>query len=115
MAQALRTEMLRTENWSVEARELTLRVEAAGYGGVPLRVVFPAEALSGIGKGDLPVETNMKIKAPGYGWRAVEARVFPRNEESVPEDALDKARSVGLSVPGYGNTPLSMTFARQAR
>lgn len=115
MAQALRIETLGTEKWSVESREVSLRVEAAGYGGVPLRAVVPAEALSGIERGDLPVETNMKIKAPGYGWRAVEARVLPRNEEGALEDALDEARSVRLSIPGYGRTPLSMTFAGRAR
>lgn len=111
MAQALRTETQMTEKWSVEDREVSLRVEAAGYGGVPLRAVFPAEALSGIERGDLPVRTSANIKVPGYGWRAVEARILPRNAE-ITEDTPDKARSVGLSIPGYGNTPLSMTFAR---
>lgn len=109
----LRSETLGTEKWSVESREVSLWVEAAGYGGVPLRAVFPVEALSGIEKGDLPVKTALKIKAPGYGWRAVEARVFPWNED-VPEGAMDEARSVGLSVPGYGSTPLSMTFVGRA-
>ncbi|HET7481037.1 MAG TPA: hypothetical protein VFJ72_16145 [Rubrobacteraceae bacterium] len=69
--------------------------------------MFPVEALSGIEKGDLPVETSLKIKAPGYGWRSVEARIFPRNGDGVTEDG---ARSVGLSVPGYGNIPLSAVF-----
>lgn len=111
MAQAFKTKTLGTETWSVEDREVSLRVEAAGYGGVPLRAVLPVEALSGIEKGDLPVRTSMKIKTPGYGWHAVEARVFPRSEES----ALDEARAVGLSVPGYGSAPMSMTLAGQAR
>lgn len=112
---ALRNETLGTEKWSVETREVSLRVEAAGYGGVSLKAVFPVEALSGIERGDLPVKTSLKIKTPGYGWRAVEARVFPRDEASVPESAPDKARSVRLSVPGYGDTPLSMAFLGRAR
>lgn len=114
MAQALRSETLRTEIRSTEVRpaeEVSLRIEAAGYGGVPLRAVVPAEALSGIEKGTLPVETDLEIKVPGYGWRVTGVRVFPRNEESVPGDT----RPVLLSLPGYGSTPLGMTFLGRAR
>jgi hypothetical protein len=88
------------------AEEMTLRVETAGYGGVPVRAVVPGEALSSIERGDLPVEMRMKIRMPGYGWRAVGVRVSPSDDEGV---AGEKS-PVRLTVPGYGRTPLWMSF-----
>ena len=110
MAQALRTENRPVTQVGV-AEEMTLRVETAGYGGVPVRAVVPGEALSGIERGDLPVETRMKIRVPGYGWHAVVVRVSPSDDESV---AGEKS-PVRLTVPGYGRTPLVMTFLGRKR
>jgi hypothetical protein len=84
------------------AEEMTLRVEAAGYGGVPVRAVVPGEALSSIERGDLPVETRMKIRVPGYGYRVVGMRVSPGDEDGVAGET-SPAR---LTVPGYGRAPL---------
>jgi hypothetical protein len=102
-------QVLRTENRPVTevrvAEEMTLRVETAGYGGVPVRAVVPGEALSSIERGDLPVETRMKIRVPGYGWHAVGVRVSPSDDESP----------VRLTVPGYGRTPLRMSFLGRKR
>lgn len=101
---------LRTENRPVTevraAEEMTLRVETAGYGGVPVKAVVPGEALSSIERGDLPVETKMKIRAPGYGWRVVGVRVSPGDDEGV----AGKTIPARLTVPGYGRTPLRMSF-----
>ncbi len=106
MAQALRTESRPVTEVGV-AQEMTLRVETAGYGGVPVsRAIVPGEALSGIERGDLPVETRMKIRVPGYGWRAVGVRVSPADDEGV---AGEKS-PVRLTVPGYGRTPLRMPY-----
>ncbi len=92
---------------------MTLRVETAGYGGVPVsRAIVPGEALSGIERGDLPVETRMKIRVPGYGWRAVGVRVSPGDDEGV---AGEKKCPVRLTVPGYGRAPLRMSFLGRKR
>lgn len=99
MAQALRMENRPAAAEVRAAEEMILRVETTGYGGVPVRVAIPGEALSSIGRGDLPVEMKMKIRAPGYGWRVVGTRVSP-----------GETRPVRLTVPGYGSTPLRMTF-----
>ena len=64
MAQALRTENRTVTDVRV-AEEMTLRVEMAGYGGVPVRAVVPGEVLSSIERGDFPVETRMKTRVPG--------------------------------------------------
>jgi len=108
-------QVLRTENRPVTevrvAEEMTLRVETAGYGGVPVRAGVPGEALSSIERGDLPVETRMKIRVPGYGWRAVGVRVSPGDDEGV---AGEKS-PVRLTVPGYGRTPLRMSFLGRKR
>ena len=64
MAQALRTQNRPVTDVGV-AEETTLRVETAGYGGVPVRAVVPGEALSSIERGDFPVETRMKTRVPG--------------------------------------------------
>lgn len=88
------------------AEEMTLRVETAGYGGVPVKAVVPGEALSSIERGDLPVETRMKIRVPGYGWRVVGVRVSPSDDEGV----AGKTIPARLTVPGYGRTPLRMSF-----
>ena len=93
------------------AEEMTLRIETAGYGGVPVRAIVPSEALSGIERGDLPVETRMKIRVPGYGWHAVGVRVSPADVEGV---AGEKS-PVRLTVLGYGRTPLGMTFLGRKR
>lgn len=53
------------------SEEVTLRVEAPGYGGAILSAVAPTEALAEIKDGDRPVYTNLKIRVPGYGWRAI--------------------------------------------
>ena len=110
MAQALRTEY-RPVTEVRAAEEMTLRIETAGYGGVPVRAVVPGEALSSIERGDLPVETRMKIRVPGYGWHAVGVRVSPSDDEGV---AGEKS-PVRLTVPGYGRTPLVMTFLGRKR
>lgn len=103
------TQAIRTENRPVvevrAAEEMTLRFETAGYGGVPVRAVVPGEALSSIERGDLPVETRMKIRVPGYGWRVVGVRVSPSDE-----DFAGKAAPARLTVPGYGRTQLRMSF-----
>ena len=111
MAQALRTENRPVTEVRV-AEEMTLRVETAGYGGVPVRAVVPGEALSSIERGDLPVETRMKIRVPGYGWRAVGVRVSPGDDEGV---AGEKKSPVRLTVPGYGRAPLRMSFLGRKR
>ena len=54
VAQALRTENRPVAEVRV-AEETPLRVETAGYGGVPVRAIIPGEALSGIERGDLRV------------------------------------------------------------
>ncbi len=105
MAQALRTQNRPVTDVRV-AEEMTLRVETAGYGGVPVRAVVPGEALSSIERGDLPVETGMRIRVPGYGWRAVGVWVSPGDDEGV---AGEKS-PVRLTVPGYGRTPLRMSY-----
>jgi hypothetical protein len=51
VAQALKTQNSRPVARVKAAQEMTLRVEMAGYGGVPLRAVVPGEALSGIERG----------------------------------------------------------------
>lgn len=90
---------------SGRGEEVTLRLEAPGYGGAALSAVVPTEALAEIKDGDRPVDTNLKIRVPGYGWRAIGARVLPR-----PEDAPEKSRPVRLRVPGYGGSTMRMTF-----
>ena len=75
-----------------------------------MRAVVPGEALSGIERGDLPVETEMEIRVPGYGWRAVGMRVSPGDEDGVAGET-NPAR---LTVPGYGSAPLRMTFLEEA-
>ena len=50
MAQALRTQNRPVADVRA-AEEMTLRVETAGYGGVPVRAVVPGEALSSIERG----------------------------------------------------------------
>ena len=110
MAQALRTEN-RPVTEVRAAEEMTLRVEAAGYGGVPVRAVVPGEALSSIERGDLPVETRMEIRVPGYGWHVVVVRVSPGDDESV----AGGTSPVRLTVPGYGRTPLRMSFLGRKR
>ena len=82
MAQALRTQN-RPVTEVRAAEETTLRVETAGYGGVPVRAVVPGEALSSIERGDLPVETRTKMRVPGYGWRVVRMRVSPGDDDGV--------------------------------
>jgi hypothetical protein len=104
VAQAPRNEKRPAETRPAE--EVSLRVETAGHGGVPLRAVVLVEALSSIERGVLPVETTLKIRVPGYGWRAVGVRVFPSGDEGVS----DKRRSVQLTVPGYDHAPLKMAF-----
>jgi len=111
VAQALKTQNSRPVARVKAAQEMTLRVETAGYGGVPLRAVVPGEALSSIERGDLPVETRMKIRVPGYGWRAVGVRVSPSDEE----DVVGETSPVRLTVPGYGRTPLGMSFLGRKR
>ena len=111
MAQALRTQNSRPVTEVRAAEEMTLRIETAGYGGVPVRAVVPGEAVSSIERGDLPVETRMKIRVPGYGWHAVGVRVSPSDDEGV---AGEKS-PVRLTVPGYGRTPLVMTFLGRKR
>lgn len=109
MTQTLRNETLGIGKRLVEivpTEEVSVRIEAAGYGGVPLRAIVPVNALSGIERGDLPVETNLKLRVPGYGWRAVEARVFTADEE----DVSNETRPLRLTVSGYGRTPLRMAF-----
>ena len=110
MAQALRTEN-RPVTKVGAAQEMTLRVETAGYGAVPVRAVVPGQALSSIERGDFPVETRMKIRVPGYGWRAVGVRVSPADDEGV---AGEKS-PVRLTVPGYGRAPLRMSFFGRKR
>ena len=110
MAQALRTQN-RPVTEARAAEETTLRVEAAGYGGAPVGAVLPGGALSSIERGDLPVETRMKIRVPGYGWRAVGVRVSPGDDEGV---AGEKG-PVRLTVPGYGRAPLRMSFLGRKR
>ena len=109
MTQALKIEKRSPE--VVPAEEMSLRVEAAGYGGAPLRAVVPVEALSGIERGDLPVETSLNIRLPGYGWHVVGVRVFAGDGEGAPGET----RSVRLTVPGYGRTPLRMAFLGRPR
>ena len=92
---------------SGRGEEVALRVEAPGYGGAALSAVVPAEAMAEIEGGDRPVDTNLKIRVPGYGWRVVRARVLPRTEEGAP----GKSRRVRLRVPGYGGSTMRMTFA----
>ncbi len=110
VAQALRTQNRPVTDVRV-AEEMTLRVETAGYGGVPVRAVVPGEALSSIERGDFPVETRMKIRVPGYGYRVVGVRVSPGDDEGV---AGEKG-AVRLTVPGYGRTPLRMSFLGRKR
>jgi hypothetical protein len=110
VAQALRTENRPMTEVRV-AEEMTLRGETAGYGGVPVRAVVPGQALTSIERGDLPVETRMKIRVPGYGWRAVGVRVSPGDDEGV---AGEKG-PVRLTVPGYGRAPLRMSFLGRKR
>ncbi len=110
VAQALRTQNRPVTDVRV-AEEMTLRVETAGYGGVPVRAVVPGEALSRIERGNFPVETRMKIRVPGYGYRVVGVRVSPGDDESV---AGEKS-PVRLTVPGYGRTPLRMSFLGRKR
>ena len=105
VAQALRTETRPVAEVRA-AQEIALRVETTGYGGVPVRAVVPGEALLSIERGDLPVEAEMEIRVPGYGWRVVGARVSPGDEEGV----AGEARPARLMVPGYGSAPLRMTF-----
>lgn len=111
MAQALRTENRPVTEVRVAEEEMTLRVETAGYGGVPVRAVVPGEALTRIERGDLPVETQMKIRVPGYGYRVVGVRVSPSDDENV----AGGTSPVRLTVPGYGRTPLRMSFLGRKR
>jgi hypothetical protein len=67
-----------------------------------VRAVVPGEALSSIERGDLPVETRMKIRVPGYGYRVVGMRVSPGDEDGV----AGETSPVRLTVPGYGRAPL---------
>ena len=110
VAQALRTQNRPVTEVGV-AEEMTLRVETAGYGGVPVRAVVPGEALSSIERGVPPLETGMKIRVPGYGWRAVGVRVSPGDDEGV----AGQKSPVRLTVPGYGRTPLRMSFLGRKR
>ena len=87
-------------------REVALRVGVPGYGGAALSAVVPAETMAEIEGGDRPVDAKLKIRVPGYGWRVVGARVFPREEGSAA-----KSRPVRVSVPGYGGSTMRMTFA----
>lgn len=86
--------------------EVSLRIEAPGYGGAPLSAFVPVETLAEIERGDRPVDTDLKIRVPGYGWRVVEARVLPRDEGGAPGEA----RSVRMRMPGYGGATVRMTF-----
>ena len=106
MAQALRTEHRPAAKVRIAEEMMTLRAETAGYGGVPVRAVVPGEALSSIERGDLPVETRMRIRVPGYGWRAVGVRVSPGDDEGV----AGENSPVRLTVPGYGRAPLRMSY-----
>jgi hypothetical protein len=110
VAQALRTQNRPVTEARV-AEEMALRVEAAGYGGVPVRAVVPGEALSSIERGDLPVEARMKIRVPGYGYRVVGVRVSPGDEDGV----AGEESPVRLTVPGYGRAPLRMSFLGRKR
>ncbi len=87
---------------TVLATELSLRVETTGKGGVPMRVVFPNEVLSGIERGNLPVETELEIKVPGYGGRMFRVRVFPGEENGVQNGT----KSVGVKMSGIDHPPL---------
>ena len=107
------TQALRTEKRPAEVRpaeEVSLRVETAGYGGVRLRALVPLEALSGIERGDFPVEATLKVRLPGYGWHVVGVLVFAGDEEATPAET----RPVRLTVPGYGRAPLRMIFLGRA-
>ena len=86
--------------------EVSLRVEAPGYGRAALSAIVAPETLAEIEGGDRPVDADLKIRVHGYGWRVVRARVLPRAEEG----ALSKTRSVRARVPGYGGSTVRMTF-----
>lgn len=107
MAQALRNKVRLAETGAAE--EVSLRIETAGYGGVPVRALVPAGVLSDIESGALPVEADFRIKLPGYGWRAVRARISPDNKETTT-DGFSR-----LTVAGYGHTPLRMTLQSRTR
>jgi hypothetical protein len=110
VAQALSTQNSRPVAEEIRAaEEMILRIETAGYGGVPVRAVVPGEALSSIERGDLPIETRMKIRVPGYGWHAVRVRVSPADYE----DGAGEKSPVRLTVPGYGSAPLRMSFLKR--
>jgi hypothetical protein len=109
VAQALKTVNNRPAAEVRVAEEMTLRVETAGYGGVPVKAVVPGEALSSIERGDLPVETRMKMRVPGYGWRVVGVRVSPSNEEGV----VGETSAVRLTVPGYGHARMGLSFLKR--
>jgi hypothetical protein len=106
VAQALRTETRSVAEVGT-AQEMAMRVETAGYGGLPVRAVVPGEALSSIERGDLPVETEMEIRVPGYGWRVVGVRVSP--------GVAVEASPARLTVPGYGHAPLRISFIGRKR
>lgn len=77
---------------------------------MPVRAVVPCETLSRIERRDLPVETEMRIRVPGYGWR-VGMRVSPGDEAGSVGDT-SPAR---LTVPGYGTAPLPLRFLKRKR
>lgn len=86
--------------------EVSLRVEAPGYGRAALSAIVAPETLAQIEWGDRPVDVDLKIRVPGYGWRIVRARVLPR----AAEGASGEKRSVRVTVPGYGGSTVRMTF-----
>ena len=109
MTQAIAVQKQRTE--VRPDTELSLRVETAGYGGVPVRAIVPGKVFSNIENGQLPVEAELKIRVPGYGWRSVSARIFSGGEQDSPNGM----KSVSLKVPGYGHAPLKMRFPSRTR
>lgn len=113
MAQTIKnnTEQAQTAG-SARAEELSVRVEAAGRGGVPLRTVFPAGVLSDLGKGELPIETDLKLRLPGLGWRVAPVSILPPNAGTA---APEGTRTVGLRVPGHDETPLRLAFRGRTR
>jgi hypothetical protein len=67
VAQALKTQNSRPVARVKAAQEMTLRVEMAGYGGVPLRAVVPGEALSGIERGTSRSRRERRYGCPATG------------------------------------------------
>lgn len=91
--------------------EVSLRVEVPGYGGSALNAVVSAESLAEIERGDRPVDADLKIRVPGYGWRVARVRVLPGKGDGAPAEA----RPVRMGVTGYGGASSKLVFVRQAR